>query len=308
MADNSESYEEFIVESWSGEPAKLNAGVPFPDHMVNAYFTRDVLVKYINNSEKYEVRSGVVECDEWIIMVDNDHPEYVIVSLRQLRLLPYLEQKYWRSFNEYPVPLLRGLSAAAFGRQILGEWTDADSMDFRFKSTFIRLRETFYEKYCWELFQQLPDDKKYIFDSLSIPIVGTSKELDDLLFSLHRLLIEQMNTDAIKKHLGLGPSQKAKPTSLLDKFLTHEGYRNEKTSEYVELLVNIVDYRNNCIGHINEVECRRAKFALDIRQNSNPQNRKDASEYALWGITEFMASIVSWIEPAVRQQHQNGGC
>jgi hypothetical protein len=75
-----------------------------PHYLTRVFFQREVLRKYYENSDQYEVGDGDIECQGmWHLRVDNNHPEHVVVFLGDLgRDLPTSEQRHWRHYNIKP--------------------------------------------------------------------------------------------------------------------------------------------------------------------------------------------------------------
>jgi hypothetical protein len=112
-----------------------------PHYLTPVFFQREVLRKYYENSNQYEIEDGSVECTGmWHLRADNNHADHVVVFLGDLgRDLPTSEQRHWRHHNVLPED--RELSETAIRRSFLGEWADAELPDFLFKHAYAAANE-----------------------------------------------------------------------------------------------------------------------------------------------------------------------
>jgi hypothetical protein len=77
---------------------------PLPLEMSPAFFKAEVLQRYKANPEKYELHDRRIYCrGTWSLRTyDINDAGQVHTYLRYLAYLPYREQLYWQSFNEWP--------------------------------------------------------------------------------------------------------------------------------------------------------------------------------------------------------------
>ena len=114
--EKEKSYEKFIIGVdengdnvyYSCDPNGLgnfygaNPGAPM--YLTPIYFKREVLKKYIDKPELYDVKDGHLWCKGlWNIEIDNHHKNCVCAYLGDLgRDLPENEQSHWKSYNISP--------------------------------------------------------------------------------------------------------------------------------------------------------------------------------------------------------------
>lgn len=210
-------FEEFIISQdeegadirFSCNPNNLannfgkNAGNPH--YLTPVFFSKEVLGKYYQNPDKYEIADGSIRCkSSWLLRLDNHHQEYVMAYLGDLgRDLPESERKYWLSFNLPPED--RRISKAKFERDFLGSWCGSDFPIHQFKSEYESFNEEFFKKYGWPLFKPLQDDDRHHFSALRIPINTSYAEFDSQILSLVRLLVDSLNEKELMKWI---PKQK----------------------------------------------------------------------------------------------------
>ncbi len=172
-----------------------------PYYLTPVYFDASVLNKYYSKPEIYKVEDGIIRCGNlWAIYIDNHNKGYISAYLGDLgRDLPSeQEQYYWRGFNK----VIDGhLSEAKFKRDFLSIPQNSDSPDFVFKQTYVRVNNAFEGKFGWPLFLPLDEQDQYNFETLRVPINNSIAEMDMLILSLVKILIDSLNEKQIVKQL-----------------------------------------------------------------------------------------------------------
>lgn len=132
--------------------------------------------------------------------IDNSNSDYVSAYLGDLgRDLPSeAEQHYWRGFNK---SIGGKLSKTKIKRDFMCIASDSESPDFVFKKAYIRLNRVFTEKYGWPLFLSLTEQDAYNFETLRVPVNNSIAEMDMLVLSLVKILIDSLNEKSISKRL-----------------------------------------------------------------------------------------------------------
>ena len=100
-----------------------------PFEISPAFFRPEVLAKYRNDTDKYQIDGRTIICrGAWSLRgVDVNAAGQVHTYIRYLRELPYDEQVYWKSFNEPPKA---GISERAIRNDFAAEWIDlSDPLD-----------------------------------------------------------------------------------------------------------------------------------------------------------------------------------
>jgi len=85
----------------------------------SVFFKKEVLNKYYGNPQKYRVDGFHLSSDFISLKMDNNHDDYVMVFLNDLRMLPQREQLHWRHYNIPPEPGM-GLSGSYYDTMVLG--------------------------------------------------------------------------------------------------------------------------------------------------------------------------------------------
>jgi hypothetical protein len=116
------------------------------------FFRRSVLRKYSDDPAKFSVDDGYLHCGSlWGLRMDNDHPRYVIVFLRDLQVLPTAERAHWRSFN---LPPDGSFSETFRPRNIHAWFADPKMADLRLKALFPRANKLWQGTYGWLLWRE----------------------------------------------------------------------------------------------------------------------------------------------------------
>ena len=194
-------YEDFIIgvnendepRYYTSDPDKLadfyGKNRHAPNFLTSVFFRREVLTKYYNEPSKYKVEDRVLRCgSKWMLQLDNNHGDYVIVFLGDLGGgLPHKEQTYWKSYN---VPPDGHMSSTYFRQSICAEFVDPEDSALRFQLAFERLSEAWHKKFGWHLFRPLQKLDEHHFKTLRRPLNNEHTELNEIAVSLSKLLPE----------------------------------------------------------------------------------------------------------------------
>jgi len=235
-------FEKFIVGTdKNGNEKYVSSG---KNTLITVYFKREVLDKYYNDPSKFEVEDGLVRAHGlWTLRIDNNNSGYVIVFSKDLGLLPYKEQIYWKSCNVAP-PLNKGLSRAAYLRNIMGEFAKPDSPELYFKDKYREFSNKWYKKYSWYLFKPLSKNDEHHFISLHRPSPENRKEFDEQVISLVKIIIDSLNEKELKKRITSADGDKG--ISKFDKFLKAN---NCERPGMIEFFKNLQDLRSYTVAH-----------------------------------------------------------
>jgi hypothetical protein len=236
-------YEKFIVGIYNNGNDKYVSSSK--NTLIPVYFKREVLDKYYNDPSKFEVEDGLVRASGlWTLKVDNNNLDYVIVFSKDLGFLPYKEQVYWKSYNVKP-PLDKGLSRAAYLRNIMGKFTAPDMPDLYFKEKYNEFTDRWYKKYGWYLFKPLSKSDEHHFKSLHRPSSENRKDFDAQVASLTKIIINSLNEEELVKGIKI---EKASPKGI-DKFEAFLENHDCKIDEMIKFLRNLQDLRSHTVAH-----------------------------------------------------------
>lgn len=217
-----------------------NEGYPF--FLTPVYFKKEVLQKYYNNPEKYEVQDGSIYCKGfWHLRLDNNHPDHVMVFLGDLGRLSNKEQLHWKHYNIYAT----GMSRTNFERSIEGKFSDPESPDLFFKYRFEEFQKLWYHNFGWYLFKPLSEKDKHHYSSLHIPTTNEQKEFDEQILSLVKTFIDSLNEKELAKGLVI-EKENSKGIDKFEAFLNSNGCSQ---SRMIEFLRNLQKLRSTSIAH-----------------------------------------------------------
>ena len=172
-----------------------------PHYLTPVYFDAAVLNKYYSKPEIYKVEDGIIRCGVlWSLYIDNSNSEYVSAYLGDLgRDLPSeSEQHYWRGFNK---AVGGKLSPTKVKRDFMCIASDSESPDFVFKRTYRRVNQAYEDRLGWPLFLPLTEQDTYNFETLRVPVNNSIAEMDMLVLSLVKILIDSLNEKKITSQL-----------------------------------------------------------------------------------------------------------
>lgn len=295
-------YIEFIVGvddngrelHYTCDPSKLSnyfgANPDAPHYLTPIFFDSAVLSKYYSNPEKYKVDDGIIRCGTlWSLYIDNQNTGYVSAYLGDLgRNLPSeQEQHYWRGFNK---ALDAKLSATKFKRDFMALPASSQSQDFVFKNTYVKTNRQFAEKAGWPLFLELDEQDRYNFEGLRIPINNSIVEMDMLVLSLVKVLLDSLNEKEIVSHL-TGTYEK-----LMGSIAKLEVWFQEKQltgyQDHIKFLRNLQELRSSGTGHRKGKSYQKISKVFDIQKENYTETFSNILESA----TLFLNYINTHIE------------
>lgn len=295
-------YIEFIVGvddngrelHYTCDPSKLSnyfgANPDAPHYLTPIFFDSAVLSKYYSNPEKYKVDDGIIRCGTlWSLYIDNQNTGYVSAYLGDLgRNLPSeQEQHYWRGFNK---ALDAKLSTTKFKRDFMALPASSQSQDFVFKNTYVKTNRQFAEKAGWPLFLELDEQDRYNFEGLRIPINNSIVEMDMLVLSLVKVLLDSLNEKEIVSHLTGTYEKLVGSISKLEVWFQEKqltGYQ-----DHIKFLRNLQELRSSGTGHRKGKSYQKISKVFDIQKENYTETFSNILESA----TLFLNYISTHIE------------
>ena len=231
-------------------------------------FRKEVMDRYYADQQKYQVADGHVSCGGcWSLAIDNNHPDYITVFLYRLGLeLPKQEQLHWRLHNMAPPG--HHLSSTAYRRNILGEWADPDSPEWRFKQQYRAFQSTCSEALGWDLLLETSEGGVNPLDRVRVPPRGSEQEFDEQVLLLNKLVVEALNVEQMRKALGDKSDGLRGPLSLLKAWFTDGAYVH--TARDIDTLNKIKTIRNKTAHR------KGTSYATTLEKLSIPKDRQRA--------------------------------
>lgn len=170
-----------------------------PFFLTPVFFRKEVLEKYFNSPDKFLVKDGVLFANGlWTLKLDNNHKNVVSVFLGDLRSLPLSEQYYWKSYN---IVTDSKISSVQFNRSFMAEFTDPSQIDLLFRQHYIELHDIWINKLGWPIFRELNEADSYHLSRIRLLTSENQSVFDEIVLSLHKLLVESINVAKLSKIL-----------------------------------------------------------------------------------------------------------
>lgn len=233
-----------------------------PHYLTPVYFQREVLNKYYNEPNKYDVRDGYLSCGSlWGLRLDNNKKDHIMVFLGDLgRDLSHKERLYWKSFNIQPDG--KGISEVCWKRSFEAKFCDPQCSDLKFKYLFQNFNLSWNEKYSWDLFLPLNKDDEYHYQTLHIPSNNQS-EFDEQVRGLVKIIIDSINE---KKLDELNTVEIKGSINKLEYFLKANDIDNYKV--YIDFLRNLQTLRSTSIAHRKGKNYENIADVFGVKENS----------------------------------------
>jgi hypothetical protein len=228
-----------------------------PLEMSPAFFKAELLHRYKADQEKYDLRDRSISCrGTWSLKTyDINDAGQVHTYLRYLRQLPYKEQVYWQSFNEWP----KGpISKRALATDFKGEWhTEYDALNaLRYKIHSLDDSPPGW----WS-----PRGEK-LAGAVHYPATAASTEWANEILALDQLLIEgfrSKNLKTLARELSRTPQPEWQSLKLLEECLIGSGLDKEEAAETISPFRALHELRTVVKGHAApEKKQARAKEAI----------------------------------------------
>lgn len=177
------------------------------EYLTPVFFKKEVLHRYISEPEKFKVDDGFLSrgC-LWGLRMDAEDADYVNVYLGDLATeLPVEEHKHWAYYN---VPPRKSVSRTRFMRDFMAEFTNPESMDFKFKQDFERFQQKWKEKYGWSFYRELHEGDQYHYTTLLASVLNNQQEFDARVLNLCIILVDYLNEAELGKMITIPEGEK----------------------------------------------------------------------------------------------------
>ena len=200
------------------------------------------------------------------------------------------EQHYWRGFNK---SIGGKLSDAKIKRDFMCIAADSESPDFVFKRTYTRVNQIYNDKLGWPLYLPLTEQDSYNFETLRVPVNNSIAEMDILVLSLVKILIDSLNEKGILGQLTRNYEKLVGSISKVEAWLNEKNIENRE--KHIKFLRNLQELRSSGTGHRKGKGYQKIAKILDVKN----ENYGETFSSLLKDSTEFLEFMEANIEKLV---------
>lgn len=250
-------YAKFKVWDWRHEKRAIVSCAPgktvnyfapqvdLPWEVTPAFFKPDVLAKYKADPDKYELNHRSINCrSTWHLQsYDVNDANQVHTYLVYLRNLPYEEQLYWQSFNEWP--------RSTISKRAIE--TDFEGVFTTIPDAIIDLKRVIHDLDSQHLDWWQPRPAG-IANLVHYPFSSSQAEWAEAIMNLSQLLVEGFQADDLKKRLialGVTPTKDAKSLGLLFK-IAEAKTNTDSGKALLSPFWELQDLRSKVKGHATQ--------------------------------------------------------
>lgn len=214
-----------------------------PYEISPAFFRPDVLVRFKNDPEKYDLTDRTISCrNAWYLKTyDINEAGQVHTYIGYLQNLPYEEQLYWQSFNEWPKA---SISKRAFENDFEGQFSSEYDPLHMLKYKIRQLDEA--PPPWWK-----PRGDE-ISDAARYPVTDSVSEWGDEILALDQLLVEGFLQRPLQKLAAEAKrtiDKQWQSLRLLQDYLEVQGCNAEEAKTVMEPLARLHKLRSVLKGH-----------------------------------------------------------
>lgn len=258
-------------------------------YFVVTYFKKDVLNKYYNEPQKYEVDGWHVKSIFFSLKIDNNNEDYVAVFLIELGYLPYKEQLHWKHYNIQPQ---KGISHAYYQTMIEGNWVDhPETPDLFFKHKFEQFNKKWETKFGWRLYKPLAKEDEHLFKALHIPTSNNVKSFCEQILSIIKITIDRLNEAELAKQITLDDNDKG--ITKLEKFLA---VHQMQIPDMITFLRHLWNLRSGLLAHSfsnSNDKCKKAIKYFGIREDNYIEVAKDIFTKSIFTLNTLENKLLS---------------
>ncbi len=246
----------------SADPADLSnyfqPNSDLPLEMSPAFFNAEVLHRYKADSVKYEISDRSITCrGAWSLRTyDVNEKGQVHTYLRYLGELPYKEQLYWQSFNEWPKS---GLSERAITTDFKGEFYRGYDPLNNLKHEIMKLDEL-----APDWWQPRGDPLR---KAVHNPVTSSANEWSDEILALDQLVNEGFLLGPLRnfaKSLGVTPQDDWRQFKLLEECVAAKNADGVNAKTAIDPLRRLRDLRNHLKGHASPRKQELTRHAISV--------------------------------------------
>lgn len=263
-----------------------------------AFFKREVLRKYQDDTDKYTVKDRQIDCrSAWSLTFDINQEGQVHVYLIDLSYLPYTEQLYWRSFNEEPKGTI---SNRSYKTDFLGEWALESNPLKELKRILKDFPHAIVSGRKVEFWQQPGGADADLLERIHYMAGASQKEWETSIVELDKLVVEGFNVKELLRPTAqiLGITQeKLVSISLLKAILEAKGIAPDLIIQIIVPLKQLQEIRSQVASH------RKGTNAAKVIKNIKSQFKSFDNHYT--DLVAQMLQSLSLLKDLIDQGHFN---
>lgn len=270
LDDEEKKYVDFIVNTdefgkdieYTCNPVNLSDNnTEVPKYLTPIFFNKKVLDQYYNSPSQYKVSPSVLECNNWLLQIDNHHEKVVCVWLGDLgRDLPYKEQLHWRQHNIQPSG---DMSETYQKQQLQSEFVESKRPEHVLLREYEDLQRVSRNKFNQFIILPLTADDLYHLKTIKNLVENEQKDFDQLVLSLTKIMIDSLNEKFLSQFFVSDPKIKGSISQLEYLFKTQKIINYD---EHIKFLRNLQNLRSSSSGH------RKGKNYIKIKRDLGIQD------------------------------------
>lgn len=219
------------------------------------FFKKQVLDKYYNEPNKYQVDGFQVKSKFFTLKIDNNLEDCVPVFLTELGRLPHKEQLHWKQYNIAPQ---KRISRVFHKTMIEGNWAEEpEAIDLLFKHKYIEFNREWEKKFGWKFYKSLSGLDKHLFTALHLPTSNNVKSFGEQIQTIVKLTIDRLNEAEISKGLVLEENDRG--IVKLEKFIKS---KHIEIPDLIIFLKQLYALRSGLLSHTFSESNKKCKEAI----------------------------------------------
>lgn len=254
--------------------------------LTHIYFKKELLLDYYRKPEKYTINEGeLITCfSKWGIPYCEIN-NLIQVYLGDLGTIPYKEQKLWKRYEF--VMHKQIMTKDRYERDKLAKFASPNHPIYQLKTVYREINEFFLNKHSQKLFYAKNKLDSYNIKKIHLLITDQTSEYDEIINSLSKSFIEQINVDLIKNIVPreLHPNETKRTLKWLESLGTF--WKIEDWSNRMSVLYALWDIRSNCVEHGRGENCLK----LLKRHKLDTMNHSEIIEYFITNIWKLCTTF-----------------
>ncbi len=254
--------------------------------LTHIYFKKELLLEYYRKPENYTINEGeYISCNtRWGIPYCEIN-DLIQVYLGDLGAIPYKEQKLWKRYEF--VMHKQIMTKDRYERDMLAKFASPNHPVYQLKTVYREINESFLNKYSQKLFYAKNKLDSYNIKKIHLLITDQTSENDEIINSLSKSFIEQINVDLIKNIVprDFHPKETKRTLKWLESLGTF--WRIVDWSNRMSVLYALWDTRSNCVEHGRGENCLK----ILKRHKLDTMNHSEIIEYFITNIWKLCTTF-----------------